>query len=420
MSEKQECKLTWPGREDAWKVAESPPTGKLLPLQDLSVDWAQTNNLFFEGDNIDILKHLQDSYKNAIALIYIDPPYNTGQNFLYSDSLPGDSRAAWLNAMAPRLLLAKRLLATDGVLFISIDDGEMPTLKLLCEEIFGEDQVETMIWQKVGDGDAGAGRMKSTQRFRREHEYILACYRCKENISFQKYMDKPHFLHRYKNEDDDPRGAYKGGNISKTEAASNPQGKNYYTVTAPDGKRSYCRQWHFDRQTFERLQADQRIYWGKSGHGVPQQKIFLDEERPTTPVSVIANQGSATMGNKDLRRLFGEVIFPNSKPVKLLEYLIRLIPYREDMVILDFFAGSASTAHAVMQINAMDNRDMRYIMVQKAETCDPKSSAAKLGLKHIAAIGRERIVRASEAIRKECGDRGHSVDMGFRYYRYID
>lgn len=409
--------LTWSGREAAWAAAETPPRGRFVLRSAESLNEKGTDNLFIEGENLAVMKLLRADLSGKVGLIYIDPPYNTGRDLLYRDDFGGDYRC-WLDLMAPRLLLARELLSEDGVMFIAIDDGALAYLKLLCEEIFGADNVEVMIWQKVGHGDAGAGRMKVTRRFRKEHEYIITCYKQKKLVRFEKYMALPHFKRRYGNSDGDPRGPYKGGNISKTEQASNPQGKNYYAVTSPDGCRVYRRQWHFDRAAFDRLVADNRIYWGQSGHGVPQLKVFQYEERPTTPVSVLTDIGSATSANKELRRLFGEVVFPHSKPVSLLTYLIKLVPVARELIVLDFFAGSAATAHAVLQANIDDGKRRRFIMVQQAEICPPQSAAARAGFPHIAAVASERIRRAAAALIAAQPSDDPLPDMGFRYYRW--
>lgn len=327
-------------------------------------------NFLIEGDNLASLHLLERTHKSRIDLIYIDPPYNTGnEDFIYNDKMidntDGYRHSKWLSFMNERLLIAKKLLTCNGVMFISIDDNEYASLKMLCNKIFGEHNIETMIWRKVGDGDAGAGKMKATNRYRIEHEYILVCYQNKDKTIFKRYKEKPDFKNSYKNLDNDPRGAYKVGNISKIEENSNPNGKNYYEVKSPTGK-VFRRQWHFDYPTFMKLDADNRLYWGKNGNSVPGKKIFINEPREVVPSSVLLNMGSTTMGNKLIKELFGDVVFNNSKPIKLMEYLIDRIS-SNNFTILDFFAGSGTTGHAVMELNAKDNGNRKFIICTNNE-----------------------------------------------------
>ena len=338
--------------------------------KDLFIDNGGQMNFLIEGDNLASLQLLEKTHKGKIDLIYIDPPYNTGhEDFVYNDkmidSADGYRHSKWLSFMNERLLIAKRLMTKNGVMFISIDDNEYATLKMLCDKIFGEYNIETMIWRKVGDGDAGAGKMKATNRYRIEHEYILVCYQNKDQINFKRYKEKPDFKNTYKNLDNDPRGPYKAGNISKTEENSNPNGKNYYEVKSPTGK-IFKRQWHFDYQTFMILDADNRIYWGKNVDSVPGIKIFINEPREIVPSSVLLNMGSATMGNKFIKEVFGDIAFNNSKPIKLMEYLIDRIS-ENNFTILDFFAGSGTTGHAVMKLNAEDGGHRKFILCTNNE-----------------------------------------------------
>lgn len=327
-------------------------------------------DFLIEGDNLASLHLLERTHKSRIDLIYIDPPYNTGhEDFIYNDKMidntDGYRHSKWLSFMNERLLIAKKLLTCNGVMFISIDDNEYASLKMLCNKIFGEHNIETMIWRKVGDGDAGAGKMKATNRYRIEHEYILVCYQNKDKTIFKRYKEKPDFKNSYKNLDNDPRGPYKVGNISKIEENSNPNGKNYYEVKSPTGK-VFKRQWQFDYPTFMILDADNRIYWGKNGNSVPGKKIFINEPREVVPSSVLLNTGSTTMGNKLIKEVFGDVVFNNSKPIKLMEYLIDRIS-SNNFTILDFFAGSGTTGHAVMELNAKDNGNRKFIICTNNE-----------------------------------------------------
>ena len=376
--------FTWVGKRKSIIEAGAPINKALRPDIEVSKNFGDTKNILIVGDNLDALKILQESYLSKIKMIYIDPPYNTGHDFVYHDNFTvkkedytdsivdengnklisedpfrenskanGRFHSDWLSMIYPRLRVAKNLLSEDGVIFISIDDNEYSNLKKVCDEIFGDENVETMIWRKVGDGDAGAGKMKITYRFRIEHEYIICCYKDISKVFFKKNKEIPNFKNSYGNPDNDPRGPYKAGNISKNDEKSNPNGKNYYTVTSPSGK-TFSRQWHFDKAEFDRLDADGRIYWGKNKDSVPGIKIFVNEPREVVPTSILLENGSATMGNKTMDEMFGDVVFDNSKPVKLIRYLVDRID-DNDFISMDFFAGSGTMGEAIMEANAEDN-----------------------------------------------------------------
>jgi len=414
--------FTWNGKSLARKIAQTPSTGTLRPCPNESVNWESTQNLFIEGDNLETLKLLQKSYHKKIKLIYIDPPYNTGRDFIYPDNFhdsinnymeitgqtdesgrkissnpesSGRYHTDWLNMIYPRLKLARNLLCNDGVVFISIDDHEVFNLRQVCNEIFGEEFVEVMVWEKVGEGDAGAGRMKAVDRFRTDHEYIIAAYKEIKPV-FNRRMEVPQFKHTYGNPDNDPRGPYKAGNMSKTEDKSLEGGKNFYSVVSPSGKK-FTRQWHFAKDEFERLDNDNRIYWGKVGDAVPAIKIFTSEPRALVNSSLLSNVGSATSASKNQRKIFdGKDLIDNPKPVKLIDRLISISTDKSDL-IMDFFAGSCTTAHAVLNVNHKDKGKRKFIMVQLPEPCDESSEAYKAGYKTIADIGKERIRRAMKS-----------------------
>lgn len=358
------------------------PIVESVPELDIKSKDGKPTHLLIEGENYHALTCLNYTHKEKIDVIYIDPPYNTGSDgFRYKDKRTFDKypdgaevptehplrHSYWLSFMRKRLELAKDLLSDKGVIFISIDDNEFAQLKLFCDSIFGENNVEVMIWKKIGDGDAGAGRMKITYRFRIEHEYIIVCYKNKETVRFSKTKGLPQFKNEYGNPDNDPRGPYKAGNISKTEDKSIPTGKNYYTVVSPSGKQ-FTRQWHFDKETFVQHDKDGRIYWGKKGDAVPARKIFTNEEKEITPTSIIEGKGSATSANKAIEKMFGERVFDNPKPLGLIKYLLE-ISSEQDAVILDFFAGSGTTGEAVMELNAdaEDKGKRQFILVTDNE-----------------------------------------------------
>ena len=431
--------FTWVGKRKSIIEAGAPINKALRPDIEVSKNFGDTKNILIVGDNLDALKILQESYLSKIKMIYIDPPYNTGHDFVYHDNFTvkkedytdsivdengnklisedpfrenskanGRFHSDWLSMIYPRLRVAKNLLSEDGVIFISIDDNEYSNLKKVCDEIFGDENVETMIWRKVGDGDAGAGKMKITYRFRIEHEYIICCYKDISKVFFKKNKEIPNFKNSYGNPDNDPRGPYKAGNISKNDEKSNPNGKNYYTVTSPSGK-TFSRQWHFDKAEFDRLDADGRIYWGKNKDSVPGIKIFVNEPREVVPTSILLENGSATMGNKTMDELFGDVVFDNSKPVKLIRYLVDRID-DNDFISMDFFAGSGTMGEAIMEANAEDNGKRKFILVQLNEKAEEKTVAKKSGFNTIDEVTSERLRKVGDKISNK------ETDTGFRVF----
>lgn len=436
--------LTWHGKRQARQLALTPSLGTLRPCPEESVDWDTTQNLMIEGDNLEVLKLLQKSYAGKVKMIYIDPPYNTGHDFVYLDDYQdniknyleltrqisdgvgqftpnvetsGRFHTQWLNMMYPRLKIVRTLLSPDGVIFASIDDREASNMIALFREIFEEDNVECMIWEKVDDGDAGAGRMKAVTRFRIDHEYIICAYKSNQ-VSFKKKMEIPDFKNEYGNPDNDPRGPYKAGNMSKTEDKSLRSGKNFYTVTSPGG-RVFERQWHFDIIEFEALNKDGRIYWGKDNNAVPSIKIFINEPRELVNSSLLKGLGSATSANKSIRELFdGHSVFNNPKPINLMKRLIEMCTNEGD-IILDFFSGSGSTANAVMAQMAQDQIARRFMAIQIPEPItdvDTVTSLTKLGLpKIITEITKERLRRVSKIIHEE--NPIFAGDLGFRVFK---
>ncbi|OGI84789.1 hypothetical protein A3F49_03500 [Candidatus Nomurabacteria bacterium RIFCSPHIGHO2_12_FULL_42_19] len=367
------------------------PVLKEVKNKEIDTDKDKPVNLLIEGDNYHSLAVLNFTHQNEIDVIYIDPPYNTGnKDFIYNDKFVDRDdpfrHSKWLSFMEKRLKLAKNLLSKDGVMFVSIDDNEQAQLKMLCDEIFGEKNTELMVWKKVGEGDAGAGRMKITYRFRVEHEYIIVCYSQKDRARFSKTLELPKFKNEYTNPDNDPRGPYKAGNMSRNEDNSSPEGKNYYTVVSPSGKK-FSRQWHFDKQIFDKLNKDKRIYWGKNGDSVPAIKIFINELRPTTPVSIIEGKGSATSANKALKEMFGDRVFDNPKPLELIQYLLQ-ISTKPNSLVLDFFAGTGTTGQAVLELNKNDKGSRKFILGTNnengicTEVCHPRIEKVVNGYKN--------------------------------------
>ena len=406
-------------------------TEKELKLnQKLSKNIDTTKNLILKGDNLDSLKILKNHYQNKIKCIYIDPPYNTtSDEFVYPDKFNKEeaevlgiatdtadfermefsfktkkSHNGWLSFMYPRLMLARDLLKDDGVIFISIDDNEQANLKLLCDEIFGEENTEMMIWRKSGIGRDG--KMKNTTTFRNDHEYVIVAHKLNKNLN--KSFEKPQWENEYGNPDNDPRGNYKAGSISRKEEASNPNSENYYTVISPSGK-TFTRQFEIAKELFDKLVTDKRIYWGKNGDAVPSQKIFAEEKREVSTSSLIDYKTmTTTLGSKEIEAILqteklGEDIRP--KPSELLIKILK-IGADKDSIILDFFAGSGTTGHAVMQLNSEDGGDRKFILCQIDEPIKKDKPAYKFCKDNdlepvISSITIERLKRAGEKLKVE-------------------
>ena len=434
--------LNFLGKNYAKYVASLDTETILIPDEENNKKEENKNseNIYISGDNIDALKHLVKSYTNQIKFIYIDPPYNTGNDgFIYNDKFDltveklinvldineeeakriysmtntkSSSHSAWLTFMFPRLYLARQLLNENGVMFISIDDNELANLKLLCDNIFGEENIESMIWHKV---DNDSGKLKITHRFRNEHEYILCVYKNKELVYFNKFLTDRNYKNKYTNPDNDPRGEYKQGIISDTEEKSNVNSKNYYEIKTPGG-RIVTRQWRISKEEFERLDNDNRIYYGKDGNSIPSEKVFLNEKGLITPTSILNSLGTAKTAGNELLDLFAYKPFTYPKPTELINYFLDRIQFDKNDIVLDFFSGSATTAHSVLKYN-INNNNIKYIMVQLPELCDIKSEAYKNGYKTIDEIGQERIRRAAKKIKKETNA---NIDYGFKHYTIKD
>ncbi len=423
--------LSWAGKYDAFKEIQKQTTATLIPDRENSIDFDTAENIFIEGENLEVLRVLQKSYYGKIKMIYIDPPYNTGNDFIYNDKFAehkteylqkigaidefgnivnaslyqqntresGRFHSVWLSLMYPRLYLAKNLLREDGIIFISIDDNEVHNLRLLLDEIFEEENVELMIWRKSGIGRDG--KMKNTTTFRNDHEYIFVCYKTNKNLN--KSFEKPNWENEYGNPDNDIRGNYKAGSISRKEEASNPNHALYYTVISPSGKK-FTRQFDVTFDEFEKLYKDNRIYWGKNGDAVPAIKVFANEKRIVTTSSLIDEKScTTTNGSKELDEILnleniGIEIRP--KPASLLNKLVQIGSQKND-IILDFFAGSGTTAQAVLELNEEDNGNRKFICVQLNEKCKETSEAYKAGYKTIADITKARITRVIQKLKTE-------------------
>lgn len=431
--------FTWPDKRKSILAANAPINKTLRPCREESVNFDTTENLYIEGDNLEVLKLLQETYLGKVKMIYIDPPYNTGNDFVYNDDFKqkaadylansgqydedgnqmvqntesnGRFHTDWLNMMYPRLKLAKDLLADDGVIFISIDDNEVDNLKKISDMIFGENNfVVRIIWKKrstpPNDKIIGAA-----------HEYALVYAKNVINIKLNLRERTEEQKARYKNPDNHPKGAWVAGDLS-----GNVKGGRYvdslnYPITNPNtGEKHYPPHngnWRFSKEKVELLLKNNEISFGDDGLGRPKLKRFLcDVKSGVTYTSLWDFVPLNTQGSAEMTSLLGNLaIFDNPKPVDFIKELLKTGSSRESF-ILDFFSGSATTAHAVMQLNAEDGGKRKFIMVQLPELTDEKSEAYKAGYKNICEIGKERIRRAGKKILEEHPD-AKDLDIGFR------
>ncbi len=430
--------FTWVGK-NASRVEANTTTNKTLrPCIEESKDWDNTENLYIEGDNLEVLKLLQNSYFNKVKMIYIDPPYNTGNDFIYIDDFAqnideyeeakgsfdeegnrlfkntdtnGRFHSDWCSMIYPRLVLARNLLANDGVIFISIDDNEQENLKKICDEVFGEKNfIAQVIWERA------YAPVNLKKHFSENHDYII-CYAKDIDKAICNGLPRASEANdRYSNPDNDPRGIWKSDNLSVGPIV---QSKIYEIIT-PGGRKvlppeGYC--WRLSKEKFKEFVKDNRIWFGKDGNNVPSIKRFLTEVKQSiTPMTIwkYSEVGHSQDAKQNLKKLFdGKSFFDYPKSVELIKRCIQLYS-NESSIIIDFFSGSATTAHAVMQLNAEDGGKRKFIMVQLPEKTDEKSEAFKAGYKNICEIGKERIRRAGEKIKEEAGLNGQDLDIGFR------
>ena len=441
---KERYSLTWNGKSEARQIAQEVSTGSLRPAKEESKNWDNTENIYIEGDNLEVLKLLQKSYHGKIKMIYIDPPYNTGKDFVYKDNFKdnienykeitgqvneegiklttntetnGRYHSDWLNMMYPRLKLARNLLTDDGVIFISIDDNEQANLKKICDEIFGEENfVAQIVWERA------YAPVNLKKHFSESHDYIV-CYSKNINLSINNGLKRSEEAdNRYLNPDNDPRGVWQSDNFSVGPAVES----NIYKIVSPSGRENYPpngRSWRVSEEKFKEMLLDNRVWFGEDGNGVPRQKRFLSEVKNSiTPMTIwkYTEVGHSQDATKKLKELFDEVhVFDYSKTVELIKRCIELYTIQGD-IILDFFSGSATTAHSVMQLNAEDGGNRKYIMVQLPELCDEDSEAYKAGYKNICEIGKERIRRAGEKIKSDESlpiENREKLDVGFKVFK---
>lgn len=449
--------LTWPGKREAQRVAQLPTSAAIHPQFSESVDWESTRNVFIEGENLETLKALRTAYRGKVKMVYIDPPYNTGHDFVYSDrftqtvrehemetgardaegalkagtafeknaATSGAFHSNWLSMMYPRLVLARELLAEDGVLVMSIDDDEMPRLRMLADNIFGEHNFyASVVWQKK------YSPANDAKRFSDMHDYLLVYSRSEQFVRglFPRTEEnnKP-----YKYDDGDGRGRYRTGDLSvRTYSAAND-----YPVTNPHTGAEHTppagRCWGYSSDAMHQLIADNRIYWGKNNDGAPQLKRYLSEvQQGTVPTTWWPHEfaGHNDEARKEIRDLFDTTaVFDTPKPTRVIKRLLQVCttPNSED-IILDFFAGSGTTAHAVMAQNAEDGGNRRFILVQLPEELQQKKGSAALEYSTVSAVTRERIRRAGQKVRKEYAEQiaqrsaDNPLDTGFRAFTLGD
>ena len=435
----EKYKFEWKGKAECLRLAQKRSTGTLRPCPEESVDWDTTRNLYIEGDNLEVLKLLQTAYYRKVKMIYIDPPYNTGNDFVYADDFAdpmarykevtqqttksnpetmGRYHTNWLNMMYPRLRLAANLLRDDGVIFISIDDVEIDNLKKLCNEIFGEENfVAQFIWQSRQNKDN-----RNITGVSIDHEYVV-CYT--KQFGHRVFRGTDRKTEQYKNPDNDPRGPWTSANMVGLATADARPNLHYDLINPADGRNYGCPEkgWRSDRNTMNRLIQEGRIIWPDNPDGRPRKKSFLNELSDNLPgFSSIFSTGVYTnTATKEIGGLFNRYLFDFPKPVEIIKQLISQVSNTDD-TILDFFSGSATTAHAVMQLNAEDGGNRRFILVQIPELCDEKSEAYKAGYKNICEIGKERIRRAGKKILEEhiqvtMDEDKSPLDVGFRVFK---
>lgn len=432
--------FTWPEKRKSVLAANAPITATLRPCREESVDFDTTENLYIEGDNLDVLKLLQETYLGKVKMIYIDPPYNTGNDFVYNDDFAestdaymdrsgqydeqgnrlftnaesnGRFHTDWLNMIYPRLRLAKDLLRDDGVIFISIDENEVQNLRKICDEIFGEQNfISQLGWQKV------YSPKNQARYFSNDYEFVLCYCRNIDYFSIGMLPRTAAMNARYKNPDNDPRGDWKPGDC----VGSGERKNGYYDVVSPITGKVFNvprgKHWVYAPETMAQMLKENRIYFGKDGNAFPAVKQFLCDVsgRRASSLLMYEDYGHTDMAKKDLIKLFQDleqVPFDTPKPVKLIK-MLAILGSGEDDIILDFFSGSATTAQSIMELNAETGSHRKFILVQVPEVLENNPGAAKIGLHTISDVGQERIRRAGKKILEEHPECVGKLDVGFR------
>ena len=443
--ERERYSFTWNGKDRARRIAQTPSAGTLRPCPEESVNWDTTQNLFIEGDNLEVLKLLQKSYHKQVKMIYIDPPYNTGGEFIYPDRFQdnldtylrytgqvdddgfktsansesaGRYHTNWLNMMYPRLRLARNLLKDDGVIFVSIDDHEVQNLRQIMDEVFGpENFIATIMWQKV------FSPKNSARHFSVDHDYLIVYARSSETWTPQLLPRTKGQDDLYKNPDNDPRGPWTSSDLS----ARNYYGAGSYAVTSPGGRvfdgPAPGRYWSISETRFWELNAENRIWWGTDKNSMPRFKRFLNKVQAGRVPQTLwkySDVGHTQEAKKELlsRLEFdsSESVFDTPKPTRLMQQMLRIgTKNDEQAIVLDFFAGSATLGDATMQLNAEDGGDRRYILAQLPEQTDAEDYAT------IADMGKARLRAAIKSISVD-DDKAHAktTDLGFKVFKLSD
>ena len=441
-----ECyEFTWVGKKASIVEANKPIRKTLRPCPEESKNWDTTENLYIEGDNLEVLKLLQEAYLGKVKMIYIDPPYNTGSDFIYADDFMrsqeeeneqmgmydedenrlfkntdtnGRFHSDWCSMMYSRLMLARNLLADDGLIFISIDDNEISSMKDILDEVLGRANfIACIVWQKIHSIKNDA------KYFSENHEYALVYAKSIDQIKLNLLPRTEEMNARYKNPDNDPRGPWQSGDL----VASGERSNGHFVVTSPKTGKEFDvpqgKHWVYSQENLLSLVDDNQIWFGEDGNSFPRKKRFLsDVQDGRTPNTlwlcdeVGHNQSAA----RELKALFDNLkCFDFPKPTSYIKQMVT-IATKSDSIVLDFFSGSATTAHAVMQLNAEDGGHRKFIMVQLPEPCDENSEAFKAGYKNICEIGKERIRRAGEKIKEENPLTTQDLDIGFRVLKLDD
>ena len=440
--QQERYQFTWPGKREAMRIANTPTNMTLRPDRESSVDFDNTGNLYIEGDNLEVLKILREDYLGKVKMIYIDPPYNTGNDFVYEDDFSqtsgefrgksgmfdedgnmilqnyevnsesnGRFHTDWLNMIYPRLKVARDLLTEDGVIFISIDDNEVENLRKVCDEVFGERNfIAQLIWERAYSPKNDAKFVSNS------HDYIIMYARNIDSFKIGRLERTEEANARYSNPDNDPRGPWKPSDMS----VKTYNKESDYPITTPSGRivePPAARCWSLSRNAFRERLADNRIWFGADGNSVPCIKRFLSELKfeGMAPTSILFYKevGHSQEGAKEVVALFGDKgVFDGPKPVRLMQRLITLANLNDDSIVLDFFSGSASTAHALMKSNSEKNTHCKFILVQLPElVSDAKKNQ---GFSNICKIGEERIRLAGKKIKEEAGQAADGLDTGFR------
>ncbi len=433
--------FTWPDKRAASRLANEPVNLTLRPCREESVDFDTTENLYIEGDNLDVLKVIRETYLGRVKMIYIDPPYNTGNDFVYNDDFAqgkedfeqnsglfdadgnqtidpmqrnteanGRFHTDWLNMIYPRLKVARDLLTDDGVIFISIDDNEQDNLRKVCDEVFGgRNFIAQLIWERAFAPKNDAKYVSNS------HDYVVVYAKNIDNFKIGRLPRTEEADARYSNPDNDPRGVWQSDNLTvKSYTASCD-----YPITTPSGRvvePPAGRCWSLSAKAFAERLADNRIWFGSDGNGVPRIKRFLSELKydGMAPTSILFYKevGHSQEGSQEVNKLLGAGVFDGPKPVRLLYRLLTLANLTDDSIVLDFFSGSGSMAHALMKFNSEKDLKAKFILIQVNEQTDDK--AKKDGYNTIPQIAKERIRRAGKKVKEEAGQAADGLDTGFR------